>query len=63
MINLKNSRDAVGQVSNKTGEDLLVLQQFSSSKIVTLFSVVAPRRKKAGKREMEIDIRNEETEE
>jgi hypothetical protein len=30
---------------------------------VTLFSVVAPRRKKAGKREMEIDIRNEETEE
>jgi len=58
MINPKNSRDAIGQFSNTIEMIYWCFSQFNSSKIVTIFSVVAPRRKKAEKREMELDIKN-----
>jgi hypothetical protein len=57
MINLKNSRDAIGQFSNTTEMIYCYFSQFNSTKIVTLFSIVASRREKAEKKEMELDIK------
>jgi hypothetical protein len=57
MMHPKNSRDAIGQFSNTTEMIYWGFDRFNSSQIVTLYSVVAPRRKKAEKGEMELDIK------